>query len=116
VARPWTAGSLFVIETRDHQLVVYDASGPTKPLFAASVGSTGPSGPPALIRGRLVVANRDGTVIAIDPAQGTVVARAAIGQALSGGVVAIDGRPVVCTIDGSLCRVDSVLESPKKGP
>ena len=116
VARPWTAGSLLVIETRDHQLAVYEASGPTKPLFAASVGSTGPSGPPALIRGRLVVANRDGTVIAIDPAQGTVVTRAAIGQALSGGVIAIDGRPVVCTIDGSLCRVDSVLESPKKGP
>ena len=30
-ARPWTAGSLLVIETRDHQLAVYDASGPTKP-------------------------------------------------------------------------------------
>jgi outer membrane protein assembly factor BamB len=69
-----------------------------------------------LIHGRLVVANRDGTVIGIDPAQGTVVARAAIGQALSGGVIAVEGHPVVCTIDGSLCRVDSVLESPKQGP
>jgi outer membrane protein assembly factor BamB len=116
VGRPWTAGSLLVAETRDQQLAVYDASGPTKPLFVASVGGTGPCGPPALIHGRLVVANRDGTVIGIDPAQGTVVARAAIGQALSGGVIAVEGHPVVCTIDGSLCRVDSVLESPKQGP
>jgi outer membrane protein assembly factor BamB len=116
VGRLWTAGSLLVVETRDQQLAVYDASGPTKPLFVASVGGTGPAGPPALIHGRLVVANRDGTVIGIDPAQGAVLARAAIGQALSGGVIALEGRPVVCTIDGSLCRVDSVLESPKQGP
>jgi hypothetical protein len=116
VGRPWTAGSLLVVETRDQQLAVYEASGPTKPLFVASVGGTGPCGPPALIHGRLVVANRDGTVIGIDPARGAVVARATIGQALSGGVLAVEGHPVVCTLDGSLCRVDSVLESPKQGP
>jgi len=38
-------------------------------------------------------------------------------------VLDVNGHPVVTTIDGSLCRVDSVLEattsgleSPKKGP
>jgi hypothetical protein len=114
VGRLWTAGSLVVVESRDQQLAVYDASGPTKPLFVAALGETGPSGPPALLRDRLIVAFRDGAVVAIDPVRGAVVARASVGEALSGGVVAVDGRPVVTTIDGSLCRVDSVLESPKK--
>jgi outer membrane protein assembly factor BamB/pSer/pThr/pTyr-binding forkhead associated (FHA) protein len=116
VGRLLTAGPLLVVETQDHQLAVYDASGPTKALFLTSLGETGPSGPPALIRGRLVIANRDGTVVSFDPAQGTVVGRVAVEQPLAGGVLSVEGHAVVSTIDGSLCRVDSVLESQKKGP
>jgi hypothetical protein len=115
VGRLLTVGSLLLIETRDHQLAAYDATGSTKPLFAMALGQTGPSGPAALIRGRLIIANRDGTVVGVDPAQGTVVARAAMAEPLAGGVLSVDGHPVVFTIDGSLYRVDSVLESPKKG-
>jgi outer membrane protein assembly factor BamB len=114
VERLWTAGTLVVAESRDQQLAAFDATGATKPLFASALGETGPSGPPALIDGRLLVAYRDGEVVGIDPTHGTVIARVSTGQRLSGGVIAIGGRPVVTTIDGSLCRVDSVLELPKK--
>jgi hypothetical protein len=116
VGRLWTAGALVLIETRDHQLVVFDTSGPTKSLFAVPLGQTGPSGPPAIIRGRLIIATRDGTVLSVDPATGQVAARLTIDQPLSGGVINADGRPVVATIDGSLCRVDSLLETPKQKP
>ncbi|HET6323769.1 MAG TPA: PQQ-binding-like beta-propeller repeat protein [Planctomycetaceae bacterium] len=116
VGRLLTAGSLLLVETNDHQLAAFDASGPTKSLFTTSLGQTGPCGPPALIGDHLVVANRDGTVMNIDPASGTLVARVAIGHPLAGGVLSVERHPVVFTVDGSLCRVDLVLESPKKGP
>jgi PQQ-like domain/FHA domain len=115
VGRLWTTGSLLFAETRDHKLAAYDASGPTKPLFVAPLGQTGPSGPPALIRDRLIVANRDGSVLSLDPSRGTVLARATIDQPLSGGVISVDGHAVVSTIDGSLCRIDSLLEPQKNG-
>ena len=86
-------------------------------------GESGPSGPPALLGGGLIVAERDGAVVSLDPAKGTVIARVALEQPLVGGVLNVSGHPVVTTIDGSLCRVDAVLEStkpglesPKKGP
>jgi outer membrane protein assembly factor BamB len=116
VGRLWTAGSLVLVETRDHQLAAFDANGPTKSLFAMPLGETGPSGSPAIIRGRLVIATRDGTVLSVDPTSGKVAGRLAIGQPLTGGVISADGRPVVATIDGSLCRVDSLLETPNKKP
>jgi hypothetical protein len=116
IGRLWTAGSLVLAETRDHQLAVFDTSGTTKPLFAMPLGETGPSGSPAIIRGRLVIATRDGTVLSVDPTDGKVAGRLTIAQPLTGGVINADGRPVVATIDGSLCRVDSLLETPNKKP
>jgi hypothetical protein len=116
VGRLLTAGSLVLVETRDHELAAYDASGPTKLQFVMPLGQTGPSGPPALFRGQLVIANRDGTLLTVDPAQGTIVGHAAVEQPLAGGVLSVEGHPVVTTIDGSLCRIDSVLAPPKKGP
>ena len=116
VGRLWTIDSLLLVETRDHELAAFDGSGPTRSLFVTSLKDTGPSGRPALIQNRLIVANRDGTVVSIDPAHGTVVAQVALEHPLSGGVLAVEGRVVVSTIDGSLCRVDSLLERPRKAP
>jgi outer membrane protein assembly factor BamB len=114
VGRLWFVDSLLLVEMRDHQLAVYDLRGPTKLLFVASLGQSGPSGPPAIIRDRLVVANRDGTILSLDPSSGTVVSRHPLDQPLSGGVMVVEGHPIVSTIDGTLCRVDSLIESPKK--
>jgi hypothetical protein len=116
VGRLWTSGTLVLVETRDHHLAAFDATGPTKALFVVPLGETGPAGAPAMIGGRLVVANRDGTILSLDPAQGTIIARASAEQPLSGGVIVVDGHPIVSTIDGSLVKVDSVLESAKKNP
>ncbi len=115
VGRLWTVGTIVLAETREHELAAYETSGTPKLLFVAALGDSGPAGPPALLGGRLIVAERDGTVVSLDPAKGTVIARVALEQPLAGGVLDVKGHPVVTTIDGSLCRVDAVLESPKKG-
>src|SRR5262249_15736190 len=56
VGRLRSAGSLVAVETRDHQLSVFDATGSTKPVFVANLGQSGLSGPIALIHGRLIIA------------------------------------------------------------
>ena len=116
VNRLWSVGSTVLVETRNHQLLSYEVSGSPKLQFHVPLGNTGPAGPPALVRGRLVVANRDGTLLALDPASGAVAARAVVGQPLSGGVISVGDHAVVASIDGTLYRVDSFLEQPKKSP
>ena len=116
VSRLWTVGSTVLFETRDHQLLCYDLNGPPKLRFHVPLEKTGPAGPPALLRDRLVVANRDGTLLALDPSTGAIAARASVGQPLSGGVISAGGHAVVASIDGTLYRVDSVLEQQKTAP
>jgi outer membrane protein assembly factor BamB len=62
------------------------------------------------------VANRDGTLLALDAATGAVTARASVGQPLSGGVISSGGHAVVASIDGTLYRVDSLLEQQAQAP
>ncbi len=116
VGRLWTVGTIVLAETRDHELAAYETSGTPKLLFSAAVGESGLAGAPAVVGGRLVVAHRDGSVLSLDPSKGTEVARVALDHPLAGGVLVVNGHPVVTTIDGSLCRVDAVSESPKIGP
>jgi outer membrane protein assembly factor BamB/tetratricopeptide (TPR) repeat protein len=116
VNRLWSVGSTVLVETRSHQLLSYEVSGSPKLQFRVPLGNTGPAGPPSLVRGRLVVANRDGTLLALDPASGAVAARAVVGQPLSGGVISVGDQAVVASIDGTLYHVDSILEQPKKNP
>jgi outer membrane protein assembly factor BamB len=114
VGRLWTVGSTIVFETRDRQLICCDLTGQPKLRFHLALGKTGPCGAPALVGGRLVVANRDGTLLGLDPSTGEIAARATVGQPLSGDVISADGHAVVTSIDGTLYRVDSILEpSPK---
>jgi outer membrane protein assembly factor BamB/TolA-binding protein len=116
VSHLWAIGSTVVFETRDHQLLCYELNGTPKLRFHVSLEKTGPAGSPALLQGRLVVANRDGTLLALDAATGAVTARASVGQPLSGGVISSGGHAVVASIDGTLYRVDSLLEQHAQAP
>jgi outer membrane protein assembly factor BamB len=110
----WGVGSSVLFETRDHQLVCYDLNGPPKLRFHVLLDKTGPSGSPALVQGRLVVANRDGTLLGLDPSTGKIAARTTVGQPLSGGVISVENHAFAASIDGTLYRVDSVLEQQAK--
>jgi outer membrane protein assembly factor BamB/pSer/pThr/pTyr-binding forkhead associated (FHA) protein len=112
----WPVGSTIVFETQNHELLCYELAGPPKLRFHVPLGKTGPCGAPALVRGRLIVANRNGTLWALNPSTGEIVAKAAVGQPLSGGVIAADEHVVVAAIDGTLYRVDSLLEANNKHP
>jgi outer membrane protein assembly factor BamB len=112
----WKVGSTIVFETQNHQLLCYELNGSPKLRFGVRLGKTGPCGAPALVRGRLIVANRDGTVWALNPATGEITSATSVGQPLSGGVISDDGRVVVASIDGTLYRLDSALQAKNKNP
>jgi len=112
----WPVGSTVVFETQNHELFCYELGAPPKLRFHVPLGKTGPCGAPALVRGRLIVANRNGTLWALNPSTGEIVAETAVGQPLSGGVIAADDHVVVAAIDGTLYRVDSFLEANNKHP
>jgi len=111
----WTAGSLLLVETRDHQLRGYELNGPPKLRFKMPLADAGPAGPPAMVGDRLIIAGRDGNVLSLDPSSGAVTAKINVGQPLSGGVTIVEGHTVVASIDGSLYHVESLLESKKPG-
>jgi len=112
----WPVGSTLILETQNHELLCYELRGPAKLRFRVALGKTGPCGAPALVHGRLIVANRNGIVWALNPSTGEIVAQAAVGQPLSGGVIAAGEHIVVAAIDGTLYRVDSLLEANNKNP
>jgi outer membrane protein assembly factor BamB len=107
----WAVGSTVVFETQNHELLCYEVSGTPKLRFHLPLAKTGPCGAPALVRGRLIVANRDGTLWALDPSTGEIAAKAGVGQPLSGSVIAANEHIVASAIDGTLYRVDSLLEA-----
>ena len=73
-------------------------SGTPKLQFRVPLGNTGPAGPPALVHGRLVVANRDGTLLALDPATGAIVGTGR-GRTASFGRSDFRRRPVGRRVD-----------------
>jgi outer membrane protein assembly factor BamB/pSer/pThr/pTyr-binding forkhead associated (FHA) protein len=112
----WPVGSTVVFETQNHELLCYELSGAPKLRFHVPLGKTGPCGAPASVGGRLIIANRNGTLRALNPSTGGIVAQTAVGQPLSGGVIAAGEHLVVAAIDGTLYRVDSFLEANNKHP
>lgn len=116
LSRLWAVGSSVVFETQNHELLCYELNGSPKKRFAIPLGKTGPCGAPAVVRGRLIVANRDGSVWAVDLSKGEIASKAAVGQPLSGGVIASDDQIVVAAIDGTLYRLDSALEPKQNTP
>jgi outer membrane protein assembly factor BamB len=109
----WGVGSMLLVETRDHQLLCFDVGAKPKLQWTLPWDESGVAGPPDVVRGRLVIPDRDGTVVGLDPATGSGAVRQSVGQPLSGSVISVDGHAVVTSIDGSLYRVDPVLESKK---
>ena len=112
----WPLGSTVVFETQNHELLCYELSGAPKLRFHVPLGKTGPCGAPALLGGRLIVANRNGTLRALNSSTGEIVSQTTVGQPLSGGVIAAGEHLVVAAIDGTLYRVDSFLEANNKHP
>lgn len=110
----WVTGTRVLVETRNHDLLSYETSGQAKRQFCVPLENSGPAGAPAIVQGRLLVANRDGTVVSLDPSRGRLLSKLAMGQPLTSGVIPLEGHVLVAAIDGSLYRVDSLLESKTK--
>ncbi|MEX0716590.1 MAG: PQQ-binding-like beta-propeller repeat protein [Planctomycetaceae bacterium] len=107
---PWlTAEGRVLVEIARARLVCFDANDGLKPLWSVPIADTHLAGEPATEGGSLVVALRNGEVLAIDAASGAVARTLDLALPLTDGPRRVGDFLVVPTLDGALCRIESIL-------
>ena len=109
-AGPWVFGNRLLIESGRKQLVCLDLTDNLKQLWSVDTGNHSVTGKPLEVGGRLIVALHHGQVMAIDPSSGQVGKTLMLEQTLSLGPRAFGKKLLVTSIDGTLYRVESLLE------
>jgi outer membrane protein assembly factor BamB/pSer/pThr/pTyr-binding forkhead associated (FHA) protein len=100
---PWVLGDRLYVETGFKMLLCFQvAGGLQKAWELALTGESGLAGPPALIGKSLVIAERDGTVQFVNPADGKATATQRLSQPISGTPKLFGATLLVPTIDGSV--------------
>jgi len=109
-AGPWAVGNRLLVESGRKQLLCFDLADNLKPLWSIDTQDHSVTGKPLEIGGRLIVALHHGQVLAVDPSTGQVGKTLLLGQSLSLGPRAFGKKLLVTSIDGTLYRVESLLE------
>jgi outer membrane protein assembly factor BamB len=100
---PWVLGDRLYVETGFKKLLCYQIAGGLQKAWELPLtGESGLAGPPAMIGKSLVVAERDGTLLFVNPADGKATATQRLGQPISGTPKLFGATLLVPTIDGSL--------------
>ncbi|MFP6766630.1 MAG: PQQ-binding-like beta-propeller repeat protein [Planctomycetaceae bacterium] len=109
-AGPWAVGNRLLVESGRKQLLCFDLADNLKQLWSIDTQDHSVIGKPLEIGGRLIVALHHGQVLAVDPSTGQVSKTLMLGQPLSLGPRAFGKKLLVTSIDGTLYRVESLLE------
>ncbi|MEX0700897.1 MAG: PQQ-binding-like beta-propeller repeat protein [Planctomycetales bacterium] len=107
----WQSDGKVLMEIAGARLQCFDAAGELKRLWSLPIESTHLAGPPAVEQGTIVAALQDGRVLAIDAVSGHVTRRIDLDQPLTDGPRRVGKFLVVPSLDGGLCRIDSILEA-----
>ena len=106
----FVAGDLVLIENSRHELQCLDTTKDLEKRWSIPLGNDHVTGTPMLIDGRVLLATMNGRVLLIDAASGETSGSLELEQPLEHGPLAIGKYTVVGSIDGSLFRVESLLE------
>jgi len=110
VGTMFVAGDLVLIENSRHELQCLDTTNNLDKRWSIPLGRDHVTGTPMLIDGRVLLATMNGRVLLVDAASGEVSGSLALEQPLEHGPLTIGKYTVVGSIDGSLFRVESLLE------
>lgn len=112
----WLVGGRLYVETGQNELRCLKTEKGLKDVWPQplALGGAGLSGPPVLQGSRLVVAERNGHVSAIDVETGDVTGTMDTGAPVSGGIVTLSGELLLPLLDGSLIHVTGVLAEASK--
>ncbi len=106
----WLIGTFLFVETSDDQLHCFNVKPQLSTVWSLPLGKASLAGQPLLQNGKLIVAETDGQVQIVNVATGAVERKAALGQSLSQGPRLMGQSIVVGSIDGTLYRVDNLLQ------
>jgi outer membrane protein assembly factor BamB len=107
----WVVADQLYVETARNELHCFNAGSSLELNWTVPLEASPLAGPPLLEGEILVVAMQDGEILAIDVATGKVSNRLDLGQPLNLGPRRVGKVLVVPSIDGSLHRIEAVLQT-----
>lgn len=105
----WVAEPLMLVEVARQRLIAFDAAQPKQSLWTCNLDGVGLVGSPLLIGNVLIVVQQSGDVLRIDPKTGKLEQKTSIGQIATQGPFRLGNLLVVCTADGSLQHIESLV-------
>jgi len=105
----WITGNKLFVESRQ-MLTCYEIKESLQALWQLKLPGTSLAGAPSLAGQRLLLALKNGTVMALEPQTGKVLSETVAPLPSSGSVVNLDKLLLVPTVDGSLYRIDQALQ------
>lgn len=103
-----TAGRLFV-ETKQ-KLSCYGIDKGLQKLWDLRIPESPLAGRPSVLKDRTLITLQNGTIVTVDSKSGTVQSKMNVPLPASGSMVGLENSMVVPTLDGSLYRIDQILE------
>ncbi len=109
----WISGGLLFVETDRMALHCFETGSELVPKWSIPLPHLSLSGSPYTTDGgqAAVISLQDGTILSVDAASGEIRKQQTVGQSLTSGPRATDSALVVATSDGSLIRVEAILDS-----
>lgn len=105
----WITGDLLFVPSRQN-LSCFSIKNDLQKLWDLKLPDSSLAGPPTLIEKQLLLSLQNGTLLSIDPQTGKVQSKATAPLPASGSIVNLEKIMIVPTIDGSLYRIDQVLQ------
>jgi outer membrane protein assembly factor BamB/pSer/pThr/pTyr-binding forkhead associated (FHA) protein len=106
----WLEGNKLFVEVGRDRLQCYEIGSEFKPLWSTPLDGPGLVGDPLVVGNSLLIALQNGDAVAIDIDSGKVTNRMRLGQPAGMGPQQLGKHVIVPSIDGSLYRVDSLLQ------
>ncbi|MFH1300617.1 MAG: PQQ-binding-like beta-propeller repeat protein [Planctomycetota bacterium] len=105
----WISAGLLFVESKQNLSCFNIASGLQK-VWDLKLPETSLAGPPAIIEKQLLISLQNGTLMTLDASTGKIQTEIKAPLPASGSIVDLEKFMVVPTVDGSLYRIDQVLQ------
>jgi len=107
----WSTGNHVFVEVGRSKLQCFNLAEGLKPMWELPLNNVPLAGAPTLIQESLIVALQNGDVRVLNLADGAEIKKVALGQPLTQGISFIGDQLVAISIDGSILKLGSILDS-----
>jgi len=105
----WISDGLLFVETKQN-LSCFNLTQGLKKLWDLKLPDSSLAGPPSIYETQLLLSLRNGTVLSVDKKSGAVQTEIKVPLPARGSIVNLEKLQLVPTVDGSLYRIDQVLQ------